>query len=195
MAEGSFISDFLKLAAKELDLPAKAILDIPNEDDWSFIIKITAVIERSWGYLVTNGIEDEPIRELILRLPLEGKTNLAFDRHLIDDVTRNKFKFIARLRNRAAHHFLFGFEELFKDPDILNSYKSNFMDVWVDGAEFGGHKIDNKKFIVENPKLTLFIDVLSRLSITNLEVESQKLKKHGDQILSFAKAFNTFRVG
>tara|TARA_B100001971_G_scaffold84647_1_gene78099 strand:+ start:210659 stop:211258 length:600 start_codon:yes stop_codon:yes gene_type:complete len=194
MGKDSFISSFLKKAEQELNLPSGAVLDFPNEDDWSFIIKITALIERTINYLVTSDLNDDHVSELIIGQKLRQKLNLAKNRKIIDPKTFEIFKYVSELRNKAAHNFLFTFEEIFKDSDSLNAYKGKFMDVWNNPVQVGDKKVQAKQFIVENPRITIFMDVIGRLSISNLEVETLAIKRDRDKLGEMTELFGAFKA-
>jgi hypothetical protein len=192
---GTFVSEFLKFAESELNFPAGVILDLPNEDHWSFIIKIHAIAERSMNRMLTVDIKDEPLEEMIIRQTFEAKVNLAEQQKIIDSDSRAKFKTMSRLRNKAAHNILFNFDEIFKDQDLLNAYKSAFSNVWTDPVELGGTTVTNARFVAENPRATIFLGIVGSLAFAKLEAEIKQLTKNAEKIAEVIGSFNGPKKG
>lgn len=188
----NFLSEFLKFADKELSFPAGVIMDLPNEDDWSFIIKISAVAERSLNKMLTAPVKEDSYKELVIRQTLENKVTLAKDLGIIQGSDQSKLKTMGRLRNRAAHNILFSFEGVFNaDGDLLNAYRSAFGDVWNDPLTVASRKVPALKFIVENPRITILMGILGGLSEANLETEMKKLKDDQSRIDEIIAKFSS----
>ncbi len=180
---GNMLSHFLTTVAKELAIPTDALFNILKDDDWSFIIKISSVIEKFLNLLLEDAISSKTLQELVFKLGLEKKIEIALDLKLINPEAATHFHFIRNLRNDAAHGIEFSFEQTFSTRDKLNSYKSQFKNIWSTKLTIGGHKVSSKTFMVENPKLTLFMAIAGHISIANIDKESKKLKSKSIQLL------------
>lgn len=196
--ELNFITHALSDAEKHLGIPRHAILSLldKEEDDWSFIIKLSAVVEQLVNFLLIQNIEEEALKKLIQSQGFSKKIDLAKELDLIDKDISVKFKFIGNLRNDAAHNFTFKF---FPNKDRLNSYKSIFADVWADGIEIGGIKTNNKSLTAENPKITLLFECLGCLSLMSLNQTHVQWKKEHQKKVEIQNAqkeiFEAFRKG
>lgn len=176
--ELNFITHAISDAEKCLGIPRHAIMSLisKDEDDWSFIIKLSAIVEQLLNYVLLQNIEAEAIKKLVQSQGLSRKVDLAKELMVIDDDIAKKLKLIGILRNDAAHNFTFKF---FPSEERFNSYKSIFANTWVDGVEIQGEKTTSKALTAENPKLTLFLDCLGCLSMMSLnQSHATWLKEH-----------------
>lgn len=171
-----FLSHFLTTVANDLQLPQDAVFNLMKEDDWSFIVKLSSILEKFLGYLITSKVSDASLKGLIYEQSLEKKISLSQKMELITEEAHKEFNFVRRMRNRAAHGILFSFEEQFKDLDTLNDYKSLFKKTWNEKMQIAGKKVNGLDFAVENPKITLFMACAGHLSFADLEREMGELK-------------------
>ncbi|MNL01461.1 hypothetical protein D3C87_1219320 [compost metagenome] len=185
----SSFSEYLKFAESELQLPKGVIVDLPNEDHWTFIIKISAMVERSLNHILTQHLKEESLKELVIKQSLGAKVDLALGQKLIEGDDQKKLKMMARLRNKAAHHILFDFDEVFKEADFWTQYKSAFANVWNDPVVVGGNSVPNDTFIRENPRPTIFFGVIDCLAIAKIEADTQKLTKEAANIIDVLTSF------
>ena len=190
-----FLKHFLERCESDIGVTRGAVQSLPKEDDWSFIIKLAAILEKSLNHLICKDINDQYIEPLILELPLARKIQQAYIRKLIDHTTKSKFSFIVKARNEAAHTISFTFKDYFKDIDILNEFIPKFQDVWNDPVNIGGKTISRKKFLKENPKLTLFLNLIEKISHTNVDIEIAKIKKNREQLQYTQIFFKSFLKG
>lgn len=91
----------------DLALPHGCLVDLPShESDWSFVIKLAALVESAVSHMLIDEINDGRVRSLITRLPMQGvigKLNVAKSWDLLSS---NDFAFavgISTLRNTVAH--------------------------------------------------------------------------------------------
>lgn len=172
---------FNKLVEEKLSLPKKSVNDIVHEDDWSFIIKLSSILEKALNYLITKNIKQEPIKNLVYDLGLEKKVELAFNLKIINSKAKANFNFIRNIRNEAAHGIEFKFDTYFNKVSKLNAYKSQFKDVWNEQIiSKTGQKITNVELTEHNQKVTLFFAVVGHLSDAELDSELAALKKNTD---------------
>lgn len=160
-----FFNHILELAESKLGIPKKTVWGILEEDDWSFIIKLNALIEQLFNYLLVTDIEEEYLAELIIGLNLQKKIHLAKKKKVIDGKIAKKFSFISTLRNQAAHNVLFKF---FNSEDLEIEYLQKFSDTWIEQTLINGKKINGSQMAKENPKLTLFFETIGSLAMMSV---------------------------
>lgn len=78
-------------------------------DDWSFIIKLQALIEAAVTHLITVEINREPLQEVFARMEMgdghqRGKLFIAKQLDLFDAEVIGFFRTIGQIRNRFAHN-------------------------------------------------------------------------------------------
>lgn len=100
---------------RELGLPPDCLLDLPRElSDWSFVIKIAALVESAVTHLLTDEIDDERFRPLVSKLYMQGATGKLPLAKSLNIISRDEYAFsagITGLRNTLAHDPRFlGFE-------------------------------------------------------------------------------------
>lgn len=165
-----FFDHILELAENKLGIPKKTVWGILEEDDWSFIIKLNALIEQLFNHLLVTDIEEEYLAELIIGLNLQKKIHLAKKKEVIDEKIAKKFSFISTLRNQAAHNVLFKF---FNSEGLEREYLQKFSDTWIEQALINGKKINGSQMAKENPKLTLFFETIGSLAMMSVNHQSK----------------------
>ena len=184
-----FLKNFLERCEKELQLPKGAVMEIPKEDDWTFVIKIAAILEKSLNNLICKDINDKKTNKVIYSLSLSEKIQHAYDRELIDQSTKLKFKFVAQVRNLAAHSIMFSFKNLFLNCNALKDYQSKFKSTWNDPVNLGKHKVPRNKFLIDNPKLTIFFEIAEKIASSEIDMEIANIKKDRDRLQASGDIF------
>lgn len=108
----SFVEDipqlvFIKELEEELAVPAVFFHGLLEEDDWSFAIKLHALIEAAITHLLTEALGEPELRDIISRLELSNLTTgkLAFVKSmsLLDRDSRRFIQKLSELRNHLVH--------------------------------------------------------------------------------------------
>jgi hypothetical protein len=93
---------------QEFGLKDGFFLELGRGDDWSFVIKMHALIEAMVSHLLTHAIGDTRISEFFERLelsnPRTGKIALAEMLELLESPERRFIRLISELRNRLVHN-------------------------------------------------------------------------------------------
>lgn len=93
---------------KSLDLPERFLEKLVAEDDWSFVIKLHALIEAALSYLLTETVGEPRLLEVFSRIELSnsqtGKLVLAKHLDLIDSDTRQFIRNVSEIRNQFVHN-------------------------------------------------------------------------------------------
>jgi len=90
----------------DLGVERDFIFDLHKEPDWTFLVKLGAIVEAAVNQLILAGVEDQRLHETIGRLRLRGpdsKLALAKDLDLLTTPQRRFVECVAQLRNSAVH--------------------------------------------------------------------------------------------
>ncbi len=95
-------------AARELQqrigLPPDFLESIRDENDWSFVVKMHALMEAAITGLLTLRLGEESLHDIFARLPFApGKLVFAKALELLDSNDRRFLHKLAELRNRLVH--------------------------------------------------------------------------------------------
>lgn len=92
----------------KLNLPKNFFKKLLEEDDWSFIIKLHALIEAACTDLLLHRFDEPNLRNIISRLELSNKTfgKLAFIKELdlLGDTKRRYISTLSEWRNNFVHN-------------------------------------------------------------------------------------------
>lgn len=151
-----------------LGLPAGFFLKLLSEDDWSFVIKLHALIEAAVSHLLTAKCGTPELLDVFTRIELSnaqtGKIAFAQALGCLDPDERQFVRKLSELRNAFAH-------------DVRNA--GTTLDVYVsglDGNQFrnlrqaigpgqdpfpiGEPAVPEATFVRENPKLCIWLRAL-----------------------------------
>lgn len=116
---------------EEFELPKDFFKNLYNEDDWSFVIKIHALIESISSSLILYHFKEPSISSIISRLemsnPKTGKIAILKSLRLIGEADRKYIISLSQLRNNLVHkveNTSFTFNEWIKEMD-KNQLKQN----------------------------------------------------------------------
>ena len=121
--ENELIDDIAKIS-NEMDLPANFLLDLKENDDWSFVIKTHAFLEALTSYVIAETIHRKELANILSRLDMG---NLQYGKVVLSErlslIKSDGKKFLLRLnslRNYLAHnvkHINFNFTEYLQSLD------------------------------------------------------------------------------
>ena len=93
---------------KELSLPNKFFLNLLNEDDWSFVINLHAVLEAAATFLLVRISRNENLETLFSNIELSNKKTgkIAFLKayNLLNADERGYISLLSELRNLLVHN-------------------------------------------------------------------------------------------
>ncbi len=175
------VADFIGKLSVDLEISGDVLLGLPNEDDWSFVVKTHALIETAIAHLLTQAIGRGELAEFFGYLPLQGrngKIKAADDLGLLSREQIAYASVVANLRNRLVHsarNWTFSFEALFaEDPAALTRIA-----VAVFGEKASPHAVNatrrHPKFVLFLPLMKLLAHVYETSKTANLEREAQEL--------------------
>ena len=156
----------IKQLEKNIGLSTGYYSKLLSEDDWSFTIKLSALFEAVATEALSIKFGDSRVTESLSYLeyanPKSGK--IVFLEKL-GVITKEQFKFLkklAELRNKLVHTISstnFCFNDYIEDLD--KNQKNNFVEIYGLGInkelKIKGHSLTSKDFILENPKISIWI--------------------------------------
>ena len=97
-----------KSLERELRLKEDFLINLKDEDDWSFIIKLHAFFEAALSHLLTEALGHEKLKSIFTRLELGNKQTgkIAFIKalNLLEKTDRRFIDQLSKLRNEIVHN-------------------------------------------------------------------------------------------
>lgn len=170
----------------ELSLPKDFYKNLLNEDDWSFIIKISALLEAVTTNLLVKKFKIDELEKALSFLDYAngnyGKIRLLYDMKVLNKEQYNILKKFAELRNSVVHNVSnvgFSFDSLIKESNkdqnnnFVNCYGYGIKDV----SEFKNLKIKKKDFVTNNPKISIWITIGEIIGCLFLDKKLEEYKR------------------
>ncbi len=152
-------ADAIERVAQELGVSLGFLISLRDNDDWSFVIKVAAIMEAALSVALTNelsklGVEEDMLDDFVARLTQERRIALARSTKVIRASVEARLKFVCKLRNKLAHNtanLSFNFTDFFAAHlDIQNEYRSVFrLDDDYDTRDI--------EFVLSEPKLAFWL--------------------------------------
>jgi hypothetical protein len=144
----------------ELGLPQGFLMGLLAEDDWTFVLKVAALLEGAVAHSLRSRFRQFNLDEFIDALPHRKRIDLAKSSASVGPGFLPGLHHIARVRNLLAHdvsQVSFAFETYYQDTDKLNGFKSSVLvgNVDVTVGLPGGIETPFRELLVENPKLAV----------------------------------------
>jgi len=197
------MNEEIKQLEKNIGLPTGYYSKILSEDDWSFIIKLSALFEAVATEALSIKFGDSRIAESVSYLEYANQKSgkIAFLEKLtvINKEQFNFLKKLAELRNKLVHTIS---STKFSFNDYINGFtesnqKDSFVKIFGHGIkeEFNieGKSLSKKDFTLENPKIAIWITAHEILACihadysTHAQVEQLKTKYWDALVKTLAK--------
>lgn len=174
----------VKAFESRLGLPNGFYDHLLKEDDWSFVIKISALFEAASTHLLSikfRAPEESELAFLEQANPRNGKIVLL---KKMEAIYPNQAAFLtklANLRNELAHKIEnvgFNFQTYIDGFD--KQQKKSFVS-WVghripDNVEIKGHKVTRSDWVLSNPKTSIWLTAAEVLACMNLDIQGTENK-------------------
>lgn len=199
MASGVF-EDVRSLESR-LGLPARFYEALRREDDWSFIVKLSALFEAACTHALVQRLRSEelltPFSQLELADPKKGKVVMLKALGAISSEQAAIINKVAAHRNELVHQIsnvAFRFDEYVASLDS-NQRKSlvlTFGHGLNDPQIIGAKAVPKSQFVLENPKLAIWLTCAEILACLYQEFVSaqtwldhmERISMHSDQSAS-----------
>lgn len=177
---------FTEIASFEqrLGMPVGFYEDLIREDDWSFVIKLNALFEAACTHILVSRLHAPELEESFSHLDLGhskyGKVAMLRKLKSLSAEQVSILQLLYQLRNKLAHniaHVSFSFPEYIAQLD--KQQRDNFCKAVGHGAReaisIAGKEIPRNEFVLDNPKLSIWLTAAEVLACLHLEVEVAKL--------------------
>ena len=165
---------------KELGLPEGFYAELLGADDWSFIIKLHALIEAAVTGLIVEALGQKELHHLISRLELSnnttGKIALVKALSLLEDKYRRFIVTLSQIRNAFVHDVSnvgMSLKEYIAQLGKLYSVTEAFC-FGKDKVEFDERKLGNKEYMKEDPKEVIWTTAAVCLGIIYINKINKK---------------------
>lgn len=166
---------YAKAVERELGLREGFVASLYGEDDWSFVIKLHALLEAALTHALVQYLKQPALQDIISRTPLSdkatGKIEIAKALRMLDKPTRRFLSCFSELRNSIVHDVSkveFGFSAwLHAMPPKGLSQTALAVGFWVPagGVENDGKRWSSVDLFRANPKLMFLFSGLIVLSV------------------------------
>lgn len=153
-----------------IGLPAGFFKGLYMEDDWSFVVKLHALIEAAITHLLVEHMNDPRLLEPLSHLPLSDKTagKMAFVKRLdlLDQPYRRYVAKLSELRNNLVHNVS---QTRFMFTDMVSSLTASQQRDLASSFAVGlraDTEMRTREFMT-NPKSMIWISALCLLSIVS----------------------------
>ncbi|GAB1413872.1 MAG: hypothetical protein LC110_05320 [Burkholderiales bacterium] len=169
---------------EKLGVPKGLFNKLKDEDDWSFIIKMQALLETALTYLIKSTLGRDELEDFIEKLNLQGRTGKLAVVKALSLLTNNHLKYLgqlAELRNKVAHKIQYVTFTLSEHLKGMNekAFKDFVLTALVlpTDVKFELSK-ELQEMARENPRLLLWmgaLDCLTSVYLHNQRAEEQKM--------------------
>jgi hypothetical protein len=141
-----------------------------HEDDWSFLIKLHALVEAASTMLLTEALNKPELADHFSRVPLsdseQGKLSIMKALGVVDIRYRRFIRKLSELRNSAVHNIKYtniNFKNMVTEARIENR------NALADALGAGVRSVEGRRELLqENPKGLIWVSALCLISIMAL---------------------------
>lgn len=179
----NLFADVCQLESR-LGLPVGFYEKLLKEDDWSFVIKLNALFEAACTHILVVRLNTPELEEAIANLDFaqnkSGKISFLRGLGALTSEQAGILRYIAELRNKLVHNVTnvtFSFSEYVAalDKNQLKKLTESFGRGVVDTVQIDEKVILRERFVVQNPKLSLWLTAAEILACLYLEVDKADL--------------------
>ncbi|MBL4245355.1 hypothetical protein H8F18_23395 [Vibrio fluvialis] len=169
-----------------LGLPSGFYNALLAEDDWSFVIKLSALFEAACGQALGVKLQHPEIENELAYLEQSKKISLITKLNIVTEEQSKFLTKLSELRNKLVHNIsevTFEFGALTSELD--KNAKRSFAKVYGHGIHenfiVGNVAFNRTDFTVENPKMAMWITAQEILACLNADIQnSTNIKKIND---------------
>jgi hypothetical protein len=177
----------------ELGVPLGFFEKLLHEDDWSFLIKLHALVEAASTNVLTEALNRPELRDQLARTPLSdsesGKLPMMKSLGIVSTPYRGFIRKLSELRNRAVHnveHTSMSLKSM-----VVDASKEKRVAL-ADALGVGVRSIETRReLLAENPRGLIWISALCLISMLALHkvrlVSNNKIKELGAEALALVE--------
>jgi hypothetical protein len=166
-----------------LGLPDGFYNNLLAEDDWSFVIKLSALFEAASGQALATKLQHPEIESSLSYLeqanPKYGKVTLMFQLDIINKEQSAFLTKLAELRNKLIHNISevsFDWNSYIAEMD--NNQKNSFAKVFGHGIyenfKVQGVSVNRTNFTIENPKMVIWLTANEIFACLHADIRGSK---------------------
>ena len=187
---------------KRVGLPTGFVYSLAQEDDWTFVIKIHALYETALTHILVTTFGNQKLRATLAEISMADKLNFTSACSLFDKEDRGMLRALSNLRNKLVHsvdQVAFSFSTYLSDQNRKKRFLESFRQVWPDPIILPGDiQAERDAFVIENPRITVWLWCQRILANVYLEDELRRLREEStalnqEQAETFRKLLKTFR--
>jgi len=155
--------------------------DLRKDDDWSFLIKVHALMESVCSHLLTSYFSDIKFKDIFSRLEMSDtkKGKVAFLRAagLIIKEEASFIRGLSELRNEMVHniegiHFKFSDHIAKLDKQQRDAFVDTFGYAYITEDNKGKYYLRDRELIISEPKNSIWWGVAIILATLKLQVDT-----------------------
>jgi hypothetical protein len=179
-----------------LALPGGFYDRILREDDWSFVIKLNALFEGVCTEVLSSRLSAPEILSALAHLDFGntkcGKITMLRALDAITSEQATVLRALAELRNDLVHniskvHFSFAGYLASRDTNQLKSVLKTFGHGVSDQVSIGGKMVPRHEFVMNNPKMSLWLTAAEVLACLHLEFVRTELRLEKSALEKYAR--------
>ena len=156
----------LKALEADLGLPEGFYERLRSDDDWSFVIKLHALFESATTFVLARCLRKPELEEVFAHVEMSnsraGKIAFGKTLGLFDEEDRRFLRQLSELRNNMVHRVAnvsFAFKPYLAalDTGQRDSFANAFGFGLNDPIELDDRKIPRSQFVLQNPKLAMWL--------------------------------------
>jgi hypothetical protein len=187
---------------KRVKLRTGFVYSLAQEDDWTFVIKIHALYETALTDVLATTFGNQKLKEALAEISMADKLKLATACSLFDKEDRDMLRALSNLRNKLVHsvaQVAFSFSTYLGDQNRKKQFLESFAQIWPDPVILPGNiQAKRETFVIENPRITLWLWCQRILANVYLEDERRRLREASatldqEQAETFRKLLKAFR--
>lgn len=168
-----------------LKLPSGFYYKLLEEDDWSFVIKLSSLFEGACTQVLLAQVGCPELSEVLARMDMaapRGKIDTLRKFGSLSDDQAKILKVIAELRNELVHGISkvgFRFERYFEGmtPSKADQQVKLFGYGLLERLQVGNKKVPRTQFVRDNTKLSIWLTASEVLACLNLDIRGTELRQ------------------
>lgn len=167
-----------------LKLPSGFYFKLLEEDDWSFVIKLSSLFEGACTQVLSALVDCPELNEVLVRMDMaapRGKIDTLRKFGSLSDDQAKILKVIAELRNDLVHGISkvgFRFENYFEGlvPSKVDQQVKLFGHGLIEQLQVGNRKVPRAQFVRDNIKLSIWLTASEVLACLHLDIRGAELR-------------------
>lgn len=175
-----------------LGLPPGFFATLVHENDWFFVIKLHAIIEAAFAFVISHKLGDE-VADVVSELDMNGRKGKVAFALALNLINKDEVRFLhllSGLRNRCAHGIIQAVQfSLGAYVEGLNrDQRQEFLRACVCSdpkgtMTLGDTTTSRQRFVLDNPKLAIWLTALNLLAILHVQKETADIIRRSERAM------------